>query len=42
MDEYAQKGNLVEYKQKLKELERVDKELQQHRETASNNEYQRL
>jgi hypothetical protein len=25
MDEYAQRGNLVEYKQKLKELDRIEK-----------------
>lgn len=31
MDELAQKGNLIDYKQKLKDLDKVEKDLQVHK-----------
>ena len=42
MEGLAQRGNLAEYKQKLKELDKVEKELQAHRDSLSRNEYQLL
>jgi hypothetical protein len=35
MDELAQRGNLNEYKQKLKDLERIDRDLQSNRDMVS-------